>query len=181
MELENELKNEPLLCQQNSEEKISKSTDEMLSLFYTNLDTQFDRFEVYMRSNIFAIPKNVLLPEDKVHAGINYSREDGKLLDEEIQQLLLKIKAAKYVNTALKQEASELEAMDVYMSECEKQPEALEQACNIDLGLADVLPFTCDQANDLYDQIKAALDTKVLPIQGHSGENVDKTKKIKLG
>ncbi|KAJ7392654.1 kinetochore protein Mis12 [Desmophyllum pertusum] len=92
----------------------------MANNFYKSIDQAFDRFEVYVKNNLFKIPAGVLLPEDKVHHDHPYAVEDEEKLDKECEELEKKIKATKYVNTALKQEVKDLDNAQEQIDNFEK-------------------------------------------------------------
>ncbi|XP_031567833.1 protein MIS12 homolog [Actinia tenebrosa] len=181
-ELEKLLSNEPTLTKDCTAEQIHQKTDQMLSKFYESMDVSFDRLEIFLMQNIFKIPPNVLLPEDKIHESHNHTKDEEVKMDDEIQELLRKLKAAKYVNKALKQEQKELESAETQVAECGKYLDLLEKTCQTGLGLKECLVFTCDQANKLHDQLSMALEGGVLPVQEPKGEKAKiARKKLKIG
>ena len=54
-------------------------------------------YQAYILTNVFIIPKHILLPEDAVHRGVSYTEQDETRIDTEIQSLEDKIKAVRWI------------------------------------------------------------------------------------
>jgi len=184
-ELENILKSEPLLSSAVTEEQLQAESDKMANNFYRSIDVAFDRFEVYVKNNIFKIPANVLLPEDKVHCNHQYTVEDEKQIDKELEELEKKIKAAKYVNSALKQEIKDLDNAQEQLHNFEKHIDTVEKAFEGSGGIKQSLTLMNEEATKLHDLLADGLNTRAFHVQKppakRSSTNTSRQKKIKLG
>ncbi|KAM8991672.1 protein MIS12 homolog [Ara ararauna] len=96
---------------------IRKSTEKFLFLLKENFDELFSKMEEMLLQLVFNIPKNVLLPEDKVHRQYPYSKEQFQALQDEIHQLQEQYKAEVSAGQALR---AELEEQKVVQAELEK-------------------------------------------------------------
>ncbi|KAM9525892.1 protein MIS12 homolog [Guaruba guarouba] len=96
---------------------IRKSTEKFLFLLKENFDELFSKMEEMLLQLVFNIPKNVLLPEDKVHRQYPYSKEQFQALQDEIHQLQEQYKAEVSAGQALR---AELEEQEVVQAELEK-------------------------------------------------------------
>ncbi|XP_078379450.1 protein MIS12 homolog [Oculina patagonica] len=163
----------------------SEESDKMANNFYRSIDVAFDRFEVYVKNNIFKIPANILLPEDKVHHDHQYTVEDEKEIDKELEELERKIKAAKYVNSALKQEVKDLDNAQEQLDNFEKQIDAVEKVFEGAGGLKQGLTLIHEEAMKVHDLLADGLNAGAFHVQMPSGEGLStsksKQKKIKLG
>lgn len=184
-ELENLLKSEPLLSSAVTEEQLQAESDKMANNFYRSIDVAFDRFEVYVKNNIFKIPANILLPEDKVHWNHQYTEEDEKRVDKELEELEKKIKAAKYVNSALKQEIKDLDNAQEQLDNFEKHIDTAEKAFEGTGGIKQSLKLMHEEATKLHHLLADGLNTGAFlvqkPLAKRSSPTTSKQKKIKLG
>ncbi|KAH3805456.1 hypothetical protein DPMN_133759 [Dreissena polymorpha] len=55
------------------------------------LNTKFDKAELYLNTNVFNIPSNIVLPEDQVHTDNPMSPGDMAALDQQIKTVTDKI------------------------------------------------------------------------------------------
>lgn len=181
-ELENLIKSEPSLSSNVNQEQLHAESDKMANNFYRSIDEAFDRFEIYVKKNILKIPPHVLLPEDKVHSDDLHTVEDDKKIDKEIEELERKIKAAKYVNIALKQEIKDLDSAQEQLDNFGKQIDIIQKSCK---GLKENIAFTHNEAKKVHDIIEDGLNAGTLQIQSSPADgnfqNASKMKKIKLG
>lgn len=184
-ELENLFKSEPSLSSAVTEAQLHAESDKMAKNFYQSIDVAFDRFEVYVKNNIFKIPASVLLPEDKVHCNKQFTEEDEKLLDKELEELERKIKAAKYVNSALKQEIKDLDNAQEQLDNFEKHIDTVEKAFEGTGGIKKNLTSMHEEARKLHDLLADGLNMGAFltqkPPMKRSSPNMSKQKKIKLG
>ncbi|NXL35146.1 MIS12 protein, partial [Glaucidium brasilianum] len=97
--------------------QIRKSTEEFLLFMKKHLDKLFSKMEEVLLQLVLNIPKNVLLPEDKVHEQYPYSKEQFQALQDEIQQLQKQYRAEASAGQALR---AELEEQKVVQAELEK-------------------------------------------------------------
>ncbi|CAH3026990.1 unnamed protein product [Porites evermanni] len=180
-ELENLVKSEPSLSGNVNQEQLHEESDKMANNFYKSIDEAFDRFEIYVKKNILKIPPHVLLPEDKVHHDKLYTVEDEKKVDKEIEELERKIKAAKYVNTALKQEVKDLDNAQEQLDNFGKQMDVIQKASE---GLKESLAVTFEEVKKVHEMISDGLSAGTLQVQTSADGNWpkdSKKKKIKLG
>ncbi|NXD65581.1 MIS12 protein, partial [Eolophus roseicapillus] len=96
---------------------IRKSTEKFLLFLKENFDELFGKMEEMLLQLVLSIPKNVLLPEDKVHKDYPYSKEQFQALQDEIRQLQEQYKAEVSAGQALR---AELEEQKVVQAELEK-------------------------------------------------------------
>ncbi|KAH3805466.1 protein MIS12 homolog isoform X3 [Dreissena polymorpha] len=75
------------------------------------LNTKFDKAELYLNTNVFNIPSNIVLPEDQVHTENPMSPGDMAALDQQIQTVTDKIIAVKYANSVLQDRLQEIESL----------------------------------------------------------------------
>eukprot|EP00794_Sanderia_malayensis_P010807 gene10807-11961_t len=77
------------------ENQIKKEGSENLrNMCDKNLGKNVDRLELYLQSNIFTIPDNVILSEDKIQEQETNTKEFEESLDKRIDELKNKIKAS---------------------------------------------------------------------------------------
>ncbi|KAJ7427792.1 Protein MIS12 like protein [Willisornis vidua] len=100
-----------------SPSEIRKCTEEFLIFMKDRFDKLFGKMEEVLLQLVLSIPKNVLLPEDKVHEEFPYSQEEFQALQEEIRQLELQCRAEAAAEQALR---AELEEQKVVKAELEK-------------------------------------------------------------
>ncbi|NXG04755.1 MIS12 protein, partial [Sakesphorus luctuosus] len=100
-----------------SPSQVRKCTEEFLIFMKDRFDKLFGKMEEVLLQLVLSIPKNVLLPEDKVHEQFPYSQEEFQALQEEIQQLELQCRAEAADEQALR---AELEEQKVVKAELEK-------------------------------------------------------------
>ncbi|KFU95906.1 Protein MIS12, partial [Chaetura pelagica] len=97
--------------------QVRKSTEKFLLFMKEHFDKLFSKMEEVLLQLVLNIPKNVLLPEDKVHEQYPYSREQFQALQDEIQQLQQQYRAEASAGQALR---AELEEQKVVRAELEK-------------------------------------------------------------
>ncbi|XP_071430994.1 protein MIS12 homolog [Pithys albifrons albifrons] len=100
-----------------SPSEVRKCTEEFLIFMKDRFDKLFGKMEEVLLQLVLSIPKNVLLPEDKVHEEFPYSQEEFQALQEEIRQLELQCRAEAAAEQALR---AELEEQKVVKAELEK-------------------------------------------------------------
>ncbi|NWR84789.1 MIS12 protein, partial [Furnarius figulus] len=100
-----------------SPSQVRKCTEQFLLFMKDRFDKLFGKMEEMLLQLVLSIPKNVLLPEDKVHEQFPYSPEQFQALQEEIRQLQLQCRAEAAAEQALR---AELEEQKVVKAELEK-------------------------------------------------------------
>ncbi|NWI23260.1 MIS12 protein, partial [Sula dactylatra] len=97
--------------------QIRKSTEKFLLFMKGHIDKLFSKMEEVLLQLVLSIPKNVILPEDKVHELYPYSKEQLQALQDEISQLQQQYRAEASAGQALQ---AELEEQKVVRAELEK-------------------------------------------------------------
>ncbi|KAL8580923.1 hypothetical protein ACOMHN_039623 [Nucella lapillus] len=69
----------------------------------TQIDKAFDTLEIYLATNIFCVPKGLVLPEDQVQMDSPVSEQDFLTVQRDIQSMKNNILAVKLANAVLKQ------------------------------------------------------------------------------
>ncbi|XP_050177889.1 protein MIS12 homolog [Myiozetetes cayanensis] len=100
-----------------SPSQIRKCTEKFLLFMKDHFDKLFGRMEEVLLQLVLNIPKNVLLPEDKVHEQYPCSKEEFQALQEELQQLQQQCRAEAAAGEALR---AELEEQKAVLGELEK-------------------------------------------------------------
>lgn len=182
-ELETQIKSEPSMSSNASQEQLRVESEKMIKNFYRSMDGAFDRFEIYVKKNILKIPPHVLLPEDKVQDGHQYTVEDEKEIEKEIDEIERKIKAARYVNSELKQEREELDFALAQLEGLSKQMDEIQDAFKESGGIKKSIISVHEKAEKVHDLIAEGINSGMLQVQ-NTNDNEDspetKTKKIKL-
>ncbi|KFW94275.1 Protein MIS12 [Phalacrocorax carbo] len=78
---------------------------------------------------VLSIPKNVLLPEDKVHEQYPYSKEQFQALQDEINQLQQQYRAEASAGQALRAELEEQKAVQAELEKILQWFDGLENIC----------------------------------------------------
>ncbi|KAG8178796.1 hypothetical protein JTE90_024658 [Oedothorax gibbosus] len=71
--------------------EIDMNTEVLFRHLTQRLDRTMDRLEVYLDSNIFKIPKHIVLPEDEVHMSQPCTAREDEKLDAELEDLKQRI------------------------------------------------------------------------------------------
>ncbi|NXU43002.1 MIS12 protein, partial [Drymodes brunneopygia] len=112
-----------------SPSQIRKCTEKFLLFMKGHCDKLFAKMEEVLLQLVLNIPKNVLLPEDRVQEQYRYSKEEFRALQDELRQLQEQCRAEAAVEQALR---AELEEQAVVKAELEKILQcfdALENIC----------------------------------------------------
>ncbi|NXM70221.1 MIS12 protein, partial [Serilophus lunatus] len=112
-----------------SPSQIRKCTEKFLLFMKEHFDKLFGKMEEMLLQLVLNIPKNVLLPEDRVQEQYPCSREQFQALQEELRQLQQQCRAEGAAGQALR---AELEEQKVVRAELEKILEwfdGLESVC----------------------------------------------------
>ncbi|KFQ19082.1 Protein MIS12, partial [Merops nubicus] len=91
--------------------QIRKSTERFLLFMKEHFEKLFSKMEEVLLQLVLSVPKNVLLPEDKVHEQYPYSQEEFRALQDEIQQLQRRSRAEAAAGQALRAELEEQKAV----------------------------------------------------------------------
>ncbi|XP_033118242.1 protein MIS12 homolog [Anneissia japonica] len=120
-----------------SQEVIREGSEKLLRYFSGRFDKAFDRLEKYLIKNIFHIPSKTILPGDAVNQDHAYKDGEEQALDEEIQQLQIKIKNMKYMNAYLKQYMVDMEKVQGQLDAVLTKVESMEKVCR-QAGVSDL-------------------------------------------
>ncbi|XP_005141443.1 protein MIS12 homolog [Melopsittacus undulatus] len=96
---------------------IRRGTEKFLLFLTENFNELFGKMEEMLLQLVLNIPKNVLLPEDKVHKQYPYSKEQVQALQDEIHQLQEQYRAEVCAGQVLR---AELEEQEIVRAELEK-------------------------------------------------------------
>ncbi|NXP82222.1 MIS12 protein, partial [Ramphastos sulfuratus] len=97
--------------------QIRKCTEKFFVFMKEQFNKLFGNLEKVLLQLVLSIPPNVLLPEDKVHQQYPYSKEQFRLLQEEVKELQRQCRAEASAGQALR---AELEEQKVVQAELEK-------------------------------------------------------------
>ncbi|KFV82976.1 Protein MIS12, partial [Struthio camelus australis] len=97
--------------------QIRESTEKFLLFMKERFDQLFSKMEEVLLQLVLNIPKNVLLPEDKVHEQYPYTKEQFQALQDEISELQQQYRAEASAGQAL---LAELEEQKTVQAELEK-------------------------------------------------------------
>ncbi|NXR72530.1 MIS12 protein, partial [Pycnonotus jocosus] len=100
-----------------SPSQIRKCTEKFLVFMKEHFDKLFAKMEEMLLQLVLNIPKNVLLPEDRVQEQYPYSEEEFQALQDELQQLQQQYRAEVAMEQALR---TELEEQKIVKAELEK-------------------------------------------------------------
>ncbi|NXX64092.1 MIS12 protein, partial [Scopus umbretta] len=109
--------------------QIRKSTEKFLLFMKERFDKLFSKMEEVLLQLVLNIPKNVLLPEDKVHEQYPYSREQFQALQDEIHQLQQQYRAEASAGQALRAELEEQKAVQAELEKILQWFDGLENIC----------------------------------------------------
>ncbi|CAH1245244.1 MIS12 [Branchiostoma lanceolatum] len=144
-------------------EEVKAGTQQIILKFLQAFQKAFDKLESYLLSNLFQVPDNVLLPEDKVQME-QYTPEEEAQLDDELDVLRKKIRNAVYVNTCLKQELEDLGKVQQQMERLLMQVAEIERTCS------DAHVHELKEAIVFRSSKVTALIDVVMSVMAHGGD-----------
>lgn len=109
--------------------QIRKSTEKFLLFMKEHFDKLFSKMEEVLLQLVLNIPKNVLLPEDRVHEQYPYSKEQFQALQDEIRQLQQQYRAEASAGQALRAELEEQKAVRAELEKILQWFDGLENIC----------------------------------------------------
>ncbi|KFP71461.1 PREDICTED: protein MIS12 homolog [Acanthisitta chloris] len=139
-----------------SPSQIRKCTEKFLVFMKEHFDKLFSKMEEMLLQLVLNIPKNVLLPEDKVHAQYPYSEEQFQALQDEIQQLQQQCRAEVAAGQALRAELEEQKAVKAELEKIVQWFDSLENICR-EHGTGNFkesLSFLIQNSKKLQDVLK---------------------------
>ncbi|NWU95715.1 MIS12 protein, partial [Upupa epops] len=137
--------------------QIHRCTEKFLLLMKEQFDKLFSKMEEVVLQLVLNIPKNVLLPEDKVHEQYPYSKEQFQVLQDEIQQLQQQYKAEVSAGQALRAELEEQKAVQAELEKILQWFDGLENICR-EHGISNFkesFAFLTQKAKKLQGVLKA--------------------------
>mmetsp|Transcript_67 Transcript_67/g.118 ORF Transcript_67/g.118 Transcript_67/m.118 type:complete len:238 (+) Transcript_67:34-747(+) len=90
--------------------EVGQGVDKLLETASKSVSKSLDKFELYTLQNIFKVPAGVKITEAEGAEAKVYTAEDQAKIEAETAELRKQVKAAKYLNRAMKQEISELDS-----------------------------------------------------------------------
>ncbi|NXA03778.1 MIS12 protein, partial [Sapayoa aenigma] len=112
-----------------SPSQIRKCTEKFLLFMKEHFDKLFGKMEEMLLQLVLNIPKNVLLPEDRVHEQYPYGKEEFQALQEELQQLQQRCEAEVAAGQALRAELEEQKAVRAELEKILQWFDGLENVC----------------------------------------------------
>ncbi|NWZ72728.1 MIS12 protein, partial [Acrocephalus arundinaceus] len=112
-----------------SPSQIRKCTEKFLLFMKVHFDKLFAKMEEVLLQLVLKIPKNVLLPEDRVQEQYPYSKEEFQVLQDELQQLQQQCRAEAALEQALRAELEEQKAVKAELEKILQCYDGLESIC----------------------------------------------------
>ncbi|KAM6372674.1 protein MIS12 homolog [Pluvialis apricaria] len=109
--------------------QIRKSTEKFLLFMKEHFDKLFSKMEEVLLQLVLNIPKNVVLPEDKVHEQYPYTKEQFQALQDEIRQLQQQYRAEASAEQALRAELEEQKAVRAELEKILRWFDGLDNIC----------------------------------------------------
>ncbi|XP_017932092.3 protein MIS12 homolog [Manacus vitellinus] len=139
-----------------SPSQIRKCTEKFLLFMKDHFDKLFGRMEEVLLQLVLNIPRNVLLPEDRVHEQYPYGKEEFRALQEELQQLQQQCRAEAAAGEALRAELEEQKAVTAELEKILQCFDGLENICR-EHGIGNFkesLAFLTHNSKKLQDALK---------------------------
>ncbi|XP_064533830.1 protein MIS12 homolog [Pseudopipra pipra] len=139
-----------------SPSQIRKCTEKFLLFMKDHFDKLFGRMEKVLLQLVLNIPRNVLLPEDRVHEQYPYGKEEFQALQEELQQLQQQCRAEAAAGEALRAELEEQKAVTAELEKILQCFDGLENICR-EHGVGNFkesLAFLTQNSKKLQDALK---------------------------
>ncbi|XP_032563375.1 protein MIS12 homolog [Chiroxiphia lanceolata] len=139
-----------------SPSQIRKCTEKFLLFMKDHFDKLFGRMEEVLLQLVLNIPRNVLLPEDRVHEQYPYGKEEFQALQEELQQLQQQCRAEAAAGEALRAELEEQKAVTAELEKILQCFDGLENICR-EHGIGNFkesLAFLTQNSKKLQDVLK---------------------------
>ncbi|XP_027546801.1 protein MIS12 homolog [Neopelma chrysocephalum] len=136
--------------------QIRKCTEKFLLFIKDHFDKLFGRMEEVLLQLVLNIPRNVLLPEDRVHEQYPYGKEEFQALQEELQQLQQQCRAEAAAGEALRAELEEQKAVTAELEKILQWFDGLENICR-EHGIGNFkesLAFLTQNSKKLQDALK---------------------------
>ncbi|XP_056362606.1 protein MIS12 homolog [Oenanthe melanoleuca] len=109
--------------------QLRKCTERFLLFMKEHFDKLFSMMEEVLLQLVLNIPKNVLLPEDRVQEQYPYSKEEFQALQDELQQLQQQCRAEAAAEQQLRAELEEQKAVKAELEKILQCFDGLENIC----------------------------------------------------
>lgn len=109
--------------------QIRRSTEKFLSFMKKHFNQLFGKMEQMLLQMVLSIPKNVLLPKDKVQEKFQYTASQFQELQDKIGQLEQQVKAEMFAQQALLAELEEQKAVQVHLEKILQWFDSLDGVC----------------------------------------------------
>ncbi|KGL93343.1 Protein MIS12 [Charadrius vociferus] len=146
--------------------QIRKSTEKFLLFMKEHFDKLFSKMEEVLLQLVLNIPKNVVLPEDKVHEQYPYTKEQFQALQDEIRQLQQQYRAEASAGQALRAELEEQKAVRAELEKILQWFDGLDNICR-------------EHGTSNFKESFAFLTQNSKKLQGVLKDVEEKSKKIK--
>ncbi|KAM8976656.1 protein MIS12 homolog [Pelodytes ibericus] len=117
--------------------QIRESTEKYLYFINERLNHLFHKMEKCLLKLVLRVPRNIVLPEDRVHVDYPYSAEKFQLLQSETDTLQKQYKAERFATQSLLAELEEQKSVQVELEKVLAWFDGLDKICrqhgNIDL------------------------------------------------
>ncbi|XP_010016878.1 PREDICTED: protein MIS12 homolog, partial [Nestor notabilis] len=135
---------------------IRRSTEKFLLFLKEHFDELFGKMEEMLLQLVLNIPKNVLLPEDKVHKQYPYSKEQFQALQDEIHQLQEQYRAEVSAGQALRAELEEQKVVQAELEKIMQCSDGLENICreHWNCSFRESFAFLAPNLKKLQDKLK---------------------------
>ncbi|KAM4796595.1 protein MIS12 homolog [Rhinophrynus dorsalis] len=136
--------------------QIRESTEKYLQFINERFNGLFQKMEKWLLKLVLSIPRNILLPEDKVHAQYSYSKEKFDLLQSETENLQKRYKAESFATQTLMAELEEQRRVQTELEKILTWFDGLDKICrehgNIDLK--ESFAFMTQTSRKLQGKVK---------------------------
>ncbi|XP_075446116.1 protein MIS12 homolog isoform X2 [Ascaphus truei] len=136
--------------------QIRESTEKYLHFINGRFNHLFQKMEQMLLKLVLEVPRNILLPEDKVQGQRSYSKEELHLLQCETERLQKQCKAETFAKQSLLAELEEQKVVQAELGKMLSWFDGLDQICrehgNIDLK--ESLAFMTQTSRKLQDKVE---------------------------
>ncbi|XP_061163772.1 uncharacterized protein LOC133172934 isoform X2 [Saccostrea echinata] len=149
-----------------SKEKTKQALETIQSVLVEKLDKRFDQLESYLLRNVFNIPEDLVLPEDRVQMTHPTSPEEDSQLETEMEELRKHITAVCYANECVRHQITEIESLEKHADSTLLYLQKLESSASDTgvLGIKDSLSFVLDKTKDLMSAVNGLQDQRTKSI-----------------
>ncbi|XP_025905977.1 protein MIS12 homolog [Nothoprocta perdicaria] len=136
--------------------QVRKGTEKFLLFMKERFEQLFSKMEEVLLQLVLNVPKNVLLPEDKVHEQYPYTKEQFQALQEEIDQLQQQYRAEASAEQALLAEIEEQKRVQAELEKILQWFEGLESICRAHgtSNFKESFTFLTQNSKKLQDVLK---------------------------